>query len=134
MSQKGERVEESDLYGLSLIEIVYRGMQMTIDTTCKLYNTVARDALFPFGGAFGTTFTAANPIAKLGTALNHSLVLTAVANTSAAASPATLTAKSVLSPDNNSQIIFNSVHREVPLRWDVLTTESGGTGSLFTVT
>lgn len=134
-THKAEKVEETDLYGLSLIEVIHRGAQMSIDTICKVYAAITRDALFPWAGAFGRVFNAANPIAKLASASLDAIVLTAVANTSAAASPATLTAPSVrLSPDNNLQIIFNSVHREVPLRWDVLLTESGGVGSLFSTT
>ena len=71
----------------------------------------------------------------LGTAKAQALVLTAVANTPAATSPATLTAtKSIISPDNNFQLIFNSTLREVPLKWDVFLVDTGGTGSLVSLT
>lgn len=134
-TQKGERVEESDLYGLSLIEIVYRGAQMTVDTICKVYAAVTRDALFPWAGAFGRVYNAANPISALASVLPDALVFTAVANTPAASSPATLTCPAVsLSPDQNFNIILNSVVREVPLRWDVLLSDTAAVGSLFTTT
>lgn len=140
-TQKNERVEETDLFGLCLIELVGRGAQMTIDCICKIYNSATRDALFPWSGAtgFGRVYNAANPIGKLASGSLDALVFTAVASTSAAASPATLTAPSVkLSPDNSSQIVLSSVVREVPLKWDVLMTESAGispqVGSLFTTT
>ncbi len=125
------------MYGLCLIDIVGRGAQMTIDTICKVYAAVTRDALFPWSGAtgFGRVYNAANPIGKLASGSVDALVFTAVANTSAASSPASLTAPSVkLSPDNNLAIVLNSTIREVPLRWDVLVTDSAAVGSLFTTT
>ena len=104
-----------------------------IDTILKVYNANALGALSPWV-AFGGVYAAATPIAMLGTAKAQALVLTAVANTPAAASPATLTAtKSIISPDNNFQLIFNSTLREVPLKWDVFLQDSGGTGSLVTL-
>ena len=136
-TQKGEKLEESDIFGMSLIEIVGRGCQMTIDCVCKIYAAVTRDALFPWSGptGFGRVYNAANPIGKLASSALDALIFTSVAGTSAAASPATLTAPSVkLSPDNNSAIILNSTIRDVPLRWDVLLTDSAGVGSLFVTT
>ena len=134
--QKGERIEETDLYGLSLIEIIGRGSQMTIDTICKIYSSSTYGALWPWGTfTAGGVYAAATPISRLASSVAASLVLTAVANTPAAATPATMTAsKSIISPDQNLQLIFNSVHREVPLRFDVLLTDTTGTGSLFTMT
>ena len=130
--QRGERLEETDLYGLSLIDIVGRGCQLTIDTICKVYAAATRDAIFPWTATFGRVYAAATPIAQLASTSPDILIMTAVANTPAAASPATLTANSVkLSPDNNVNLIFSSVIREVPLRWDVLTIDTTGTGTLF---
>lgn len=133
---RSEKLEETDLYGLSLIDYVYRGMNMTLDTICKVYSNATMVTFLPFAaGVSGQVWSAAAPIARLASALAKALVLTAVANTPAAASPATLTAaKSIISPDQNLQLIFNSTIREVPLRFDVLATDNAGTGSLFTVT
>lgn len=132
---KAERIEETDLYGLSLIELVYRGLQMTIDTICKVYAGGPVGVLQAFVTTFGQSWNPTNPIGTLGTARAGSLVLTAVASTSAATSPATLTClKSIPSPDNNFQLIFNSVLREVPLKWDILTHEPTTSGTLFTTT
>ena len=135
--QKGERIEETDLYGLSLIEIIGRGSQMTIDTICKLWFSSTYGALWPWASTFGNVYTAAAPISRQASSIGGAIVMTVVANTPAAvaASPTSLTAtKSILSPDQNLQVIFNSVHREVPLRWDVLTIDTTGTGSLFSTT
>ena len=134
-TQRGERLEETDIYGLSLIDIVYRGGNLTIDTICKVYSAITRDSLFPWTATFGRVWAAATPIAQLASTSPDVLILTAVANTPAAAAPATLTANSVkLSPDNNLSIVFSSVIREVPLRWDVLAIDTTGTGTLFAVT
>lgn len=132
---RGERLEETDLFGLSLVDIVGRGMQMTIDTVCKIYAAATRDAIFPWTATFGRVYAAATPIGQLASTSPDILILTSVAGTTAAASPATLTAPSVkLSPDNNVGLIFSSVIREVPLRWDVLITESASVGTLFSTT
>lgn len=134
-TQKGEKLEESDLFGMTLIEVVGRGSQMTIDCICKVYAAITRDALFPWAGAFGRVYNAALPIAGLASVAPDALIFTSVANTPAASSPATLTAPCVtLSPDNNLQIVLNSTIREVPLRWDVIMTETAAVGSLFTTT
>ncbi len=136
-TQRYERLEETDLYGLTLIDMVYRGAQMTIDTICKLYNGntfAGSQAGWPWQGTLGNIWTAAAPIARLASAVAAALVLTAVANTPAANSPATLTASKTILSDQGMQLNFNSTIREVPLRFDVLATDSAGTGSLFAVT
>jgi hypothetical protein len=135
-TQKAERVEETDIYGLNLIEMIYRGANLTIDTICKVYSSVTRGAFWPWMTTVGQVYNAAFPISQLGSAINNILLLTAVANTPAAVaqSPLTCTANVIISPDNNLQIVFNSTLREVPLKFDVLLRDSGGTGSLFTMT
>lgn len=138
-THKAERIEETDLYGLSLIELIYRGAQLTIDTICKVYGANSVGALSPWmlGLALGNVYTAGLPISQLGSAAARPLVLTAVPFTPAAvaAAPATLTvAKSIISPDQDFTLIFNSVLREVPLRWDALLVDTVGTGSVFVVT
>jgi hypothetical protein len=136
---KAERLEETDIYGQSLICLVDRGMQMTIDTICKIYSTATIRALFPWvAGTFGRVYAAANPISQIAAAAGgaDSLVLTVVANTPAAtgAGPTTLTAATILASDQNLQLVLSSVIREVPLRWDVFLSDSAGVGSLFTTT
>lgn len=136
-THKAERIEESDIYGLSLIEIIYRGAQMTVDAIFRVYSLATRGALMPWAATFGQTYAAASPISQLATVLNKSLVLTVVASTPAASGlgPTTLTANpTVLSPDQNFELVFNSTIREVPLRWDCLTSDNAGTGSMFTTT
>ncbi len=132
---KGERVEESDLYGLSLIEIIYRGAQLTLDAIGKIYATGTTGPIAAWVASFGQVYVAASPIANRASAAGKPLVLTAVANTPAASTPATLTAAiAIVSPDNNFQYIFDSRVREAPLKFDVLTVDTAGTGALFSTT
>lgn len=137
-SQKGERVEETDLYALCFIELVGRGCQLTIETICKVYSEAVVGAFWPWAAPFGRVYDLTTPLATLANLIPDILLLTAVAGTPAAASPATLTASVVLSPDANLQINFNSTLREVPLRFDCLLQDAGvtpaGTGTLFTTT
>lgn len=132
---KAEKLEETDIYGLSLIEMVYRGAQLIIDCICKVYGAGPTGVLAAFVTTFGQVWNPTNPIGMLATTKAGSLVMTAVASTSAAASPATLTClKSIVSPDNNFQIVFNSVIREVPLKFEILTHEPTTSGTLFSTT
>lgn len=133
-TQKGERIEETDIYGLCFIDMVYRGAALSIDAIFKVYGAGTTGPLWPWATPLGTVYTAALPIAQLANSSPDVLILTAVANTPAAASPATLTSSVILSPDNNLTVKLDSTLREVPLRWDSLLQDSAGTGSLFTAT
>ncbi len=134
---KGERIEETDLFGLSLIEIIYRGAQLTMDAVGKIYGNGTTGPVRGWVTSFGQVYTATRPIAQAASALvaSSALVLTAVANTPAQSTPATLTgAVAIISPDNNFQYIFDSRVREAPLKFDILTIDTAGTGSLFSTT
>ncbi len=135
-TSKRKEIAETDLYGDSLIDVIGRGARLTIDAVFKVYTlagTVA--ALAPWvAGSLGRVYAAASPIGQLGTSLNTSLVLTAVAGTSAAATPATLTCSKVVLSEKTQQLKYTSEEREVPLEWDALTTDSAGTGSFATST
>ncbi len=134
-TQKGERIEETDLYALTLIDIVGRGAGLTIDTICKVYSTAVTGALWPWATPLGTVYTGALPLATLASTTPDVIIFTAVAGTPAAASPATLTSKVTLSPDNANSFKLDSTLREVPLRCDSLLIDSPtGTGTLFTAT
>jgi hypothetical protein len=115
--------------------MVGRGAQMTIDGMFKIY-ALAAACYFPFAGnTFGKVYDGNNPIGTLASTKGVPLVLTAVANTPAASSPATLTAaKAIISPDQNLQMVFNSTLREVPLRWDILLQDVTAVGSLVVLT
>lgn len=134
---KVERVEESDLYGLSLIDLIYRGAQVMVDCIGKVYGAGVTGPLAAWTGTFGTVYSAASPIGQLGSGIAKALVLTAVANTPAATAGniATFTAAlTMIRADNDFQLILDSRGRDVPLSWDVLLKDTAGTGTFFATT
>lgn len=131
----GELINETDLYGESVIDIVNRGSSCRVSYESKVYDTTKTIPAFYPWGSLGVIATTAAPIGRLGTNVAASLVLTAVANTPAAAKPATLTAtKSILAPGANLSLLFNSKARNVPVSLMCLPSESGGTVTYFTTT
>jgi hypothetical protein len=131
----GERVDETDTYARTLLDILYQGLDIEIETICRIYASAALAAFWPWGSTIGTVSTAAAPIARRGTDTAASLVLTVVANTPAAGNPNTITASlAILAPEQNQQLIFSSQARDVPIRWTCLPSESGGTATKLTLT
>ena len=134
MEAKAELVNNTDLYGDTIIDLIYRGGNCYLDTVAKIYKAGSTGPWWPYG-ALGTIATSAAPIGRLGSAIAQALVLTAVAATPAAATPATLTAsKAILPPDNQLSLTFTSKLRKVPLRWLALPSESTGTITVFATT
>jgi hypothetical protein len=146
---KYELLNESDLHGETLLDGIFRGMDVTIDFVCR--SAVAAGALqsvWPWGatrsgsanaggavgaGDFGTTFTPTLPAGSLMTDVAKSLVLTAANNTPAAilgtatakAGPLTLTAPLAVVPQGfDGRILFDSKLREIPARLQLLPTLS----------
>ena len=125
---KGEMINESDAYGMSLIEIVIRGIDVGLILTGLEYKgTVGTSgplgAIWPWGGTLGTY----GIIGRLGSAgtVSASVALTATAGTPAASAPTSLTAaRSLLSPNSNVSLAFNSKLRRVPIRYDCLPSDS----------
>lgn len=113
-----EDVSETDAYGLTVIDSVYRGGNCHLQCRSKAYKTGSKAAHWPFGGVtLGGVVTAAVPIGVLASAIASATVLTSVANTPAAAAPATLTASlTLLAKNANLSLMFNSKLREVPIR------------------
>ena len=144
-----EEINQSDIYGRTLLDAVYMGADTYIQTTCRTSNSGSRGASWPWGGAatwsgLGTIYTTALPIGILGTnaSISGSIVLTAVANTPAAttADPATLTAsKGAVAPNFNMELLLSSRARSIPIRFALYPTDAGGTvvpttGTVFTAT
>ena len=115
---KQEVIDESDLYGLSLIDLCLRGADVHLSMLCKEWIAGTKALLWAIGGgSFGKIFTAAVPCGVFAYDLSAALVLTATANTPAAASPATLTASKAFPAANfNPKVLFDSRLRELPLR------------------
>lgn len=110
---KAERIEETDAYGLTLIDFFFRGVDCSTVVDFMEYRSGTITSAWPWG-----TLGAQGIIARLGSAIAGSMVLTAVSGTPAASSPASLTAaRSVLEPGHNVTLAFNSKLRKVPIRY-----------------
>ncbi len=119
---KAENIEESDAYGQSLIDFVYRGGQVSIQFDSLAYKAGSRTPFWPYG-----TFGLAGIIGRLASNIALATVLTSTAGTPAAASPATLTATySLLAPNNPARLLFSSKLRKVPVRLACLLYDTGG--------
>lgn len=145
---KFERINETDLYGETLIDGIYRGCDATIDYVARAYKAGSVSPFWPFGatrtgstntggaagaGDLGTAFSPTTPISTLMTDFAKPFVLTAVANTPAAivgtatakGGPLTVTAPlTCLAPDFDARLLFDSKLREVPTRLQLLPTVS----------
>lgn len=115
---KQEMVDESDLFGLSTIDMIIRGADVFASAMLKEWNAGSKSLLWAIGGGvLGKIFTAAVPCSVFASTLAQSLVLTATAGTAAAASPATLTAATAFpAPSFNPKILLDSRLRELPVR------------------
>jgi hypothetical protein len=131
---KQELSNESDAYGESTIDWVYRGGDAFLTWDSKVYKIGSTAPFWPWG-ALGVMATTLAPIGRLASAVAQAMVLTATANTPAAATPATLTAsKSLLAPNFSGKLLFNSKLRRVPVRLQLLPSESAGTITWFALT
>lgn len=133
---KQEEIAESDLFGLTTIDMIMRGADAFLRATLKEYKTGSLAALWQIGGAaLGKIASAAVPIGVLASSLAQALVLTSTAATPAAAAPATLTGSlACLAPNYNPRIIFDSRLREVPIEMILLPSLSGGNLTVFSTT
>ena len=103
-----EDIAETDAWGLSVIDSVWRGGNCFLQFTSKAYKQGSLAAFWPYGGAKNAngvlgvlvddTIAAPNkvPIATLASGLAKTFILTATAGTPAASAPATLTATQAL--------------------------------------
>jgi hypothetical protein len=115
---KAEVIDESDLYGLSMIDLIHRGGNAFYQANFREYKAGSISVLTaPFAGTLGILVNAANPVGAVGSDKAQALVLTAATGTPAATSPATLTAsKAILAEDYPVKLLFDSRLREIPVR------------------
>lgn len=120
---KAERIEKSDVYGQKLIDFVYQGTDFALQADFMEYQASTVAAGYLYGAALGTE----GVIGRLGSNVAEALVLTAVAGTTAAATPATLTANlAIVQPGTGSNVRFTSRLRTVPVRFTLLPYSSTG--------
>lgn len=140
-----EAIAETDAYGLSVIDGVFRGGQCFCDYSSKEYKAGSLAATWPYGGTIGGAGVlgilinpgAGNtPIGILASDLAKAFVLTSTAGTPAATSPATLTGTlALLAANSNLGLMFNSKLREVPTRLRFYPDDvGGGVIKFFTLT
>jgi hypothetical protein len=145
LDTEAEDIGETDAWGLSVIDSVYRGGNCFLQFTSVAYKTGSLQAFWPYGGALagpgvlGVLHDAnqATPlaIAQLASNIAKAFVLTATAGTPAAAAPATLTATFALLARNAQGVLrFSSKLRDVPVRLRCYPFTSGGITRFFTTT
>ncbi|OGT57668.1 MAG: hypothetical protein A3E01_02720 [Gammaproteobacteria bacterium RIFCSPHIGHO2_12_FULL_63_22] len=123
-------VEEitGDNYGDTVQDGVYRGGSCFLQMDLLEYNAAAiQTAMWPYG-----TFGTLGVIGRLQTALAKQIVMTAVAGTPAASTPATVTfARAILAPGQQTELLFAPRLRIVPIMFQIL---PDGSGNWFTTT
>ncbi|HYH65748.1 MAG TPA: hypothetical protein VD866_13710 [Urbifossiella sp.] len=129
---KQEMIDESDAYGLTTLDWIIRGADAFLQWISREYKAGSLAAFWPYGLTLGTLITAAVPVGEQARNLAKAMVLNAVANTPAAAAPASLTASKVLlAPNYNARLLFDSRLREVPVRVQLLPYESSPSTTLI---
>lgn len=113
---KQELINQSDLYGDTIIDMVYRGGDTFIEFMSRVYKAGSITPWWPWGETIGTLWTVDDPIARLASDVAATFALVAVTGTPAAAKPATLTGTAILAPGYNTSLLFDSRCRNVPIR------------------
>lgn len=130
----GEIVNETDIYGESVLDFVQRGSSYRLIAESKVFKAGSVTPFYPWG-SLGVIATTAAPIGRIASDVAASMVLTVVSNTKAhntTPSINTLTAsKAILAPNSNLSLLFSSRVRNVPLNLMLLPSESGGTVTAF---
>lgn len=129
-----EAIDESDAFGNSMLDYIYRGGNCKIVCDSKEFKAGSITPYWPWG-PLGQLASAAAPIGRLASAVAQALVLTSTAATPAAAAPASLTGTfAILSPGQEGRLLFNSKLRRVPISLSLLPSSSGGTLTWFLTT
>lgn len=127
-TMKQEVIDESDVHGGTTMDYIYRGGDAYLSFECLGYKAGSTTPFWPWGGgSIHVGSTTAAPIGRLASATAQAFVLTATANTPAAAAPATHTGpNAILAPNFNGKLLFHSKLRKVPIRLQYLPYVSGG--------
>lgn len=130
-----EVINQSDQWGGSTVDWILRGGNMTIDFIVKEYLAGVLATLWPWNATRGILSNSTSPLGRLASSIAQSMVLTATANTPAAAAPATHTgAAALLAPNFEVRTLFDSRLREIPLKLQYLPYVSGGNTIWFVET
>lgn len=127
-----ELINQTDAYGDSVIDWVYRGGNVFLQFESKAYKAGSVAPFWPYY-TLGKLSGSANPIGRLASSIAASMVLTSTANTPAASAPATLTGTyALLAPNSPANLLFDSRVRNVPVRLQFLPYASGSDTIWFT--
>lgn len=128
----GQEVSESDAYGLTLVEAIYRGMNWRARLRGLEFNKTGLLAILQEFGQSGANTTLTPILQNIGdrwSKYNQSLVLTAILG-NPPTMPQTVTALSAgFAPNSESAFLMTSKVRELPLEL-VLLPYSAAVGSL----
>lgn len=131
---EAELLNETDAFGATLIDWVYRGGSVRLNFRSKEYKAGSLACFWPWG-ALGVLQTTSAPISRLASDVAVAFVLSSTANTPAAAAPASLTAtKAILAPNVPAEILFDSRLREVPISLQLLPYVSSSSHIFFALT
>jgi len=131
---QGQEVNESDAYGMTLVEAIYRGQNWRMRLRGLEWNkTGLLSALQTFGVTGGLPASNINPIlTAIGdrwTKYCQALLLTAIL-ANPPSTPQTLTATNAgFAPNTTSEMLFTSKVRELPMEFVLIPYASGGSGS-----
>ncbi len=127
-----------DAYGDTIIDGVYRGGNMFVTFVGQEQLKGALLSAWPFSATAAASYALADlavlgVIGKQFTEIGQNIVLTAIAGTTAATNPATLTAMAFPSRESK-RIAFKSGLRQFPCRMQLILQDYSGTKKFFSVT
>lgn len=131
-----QNIEQTDHYGDSLIDYVYRGGNVSLTFTMMSFiKALDAGVMWPFAASIYTLRANATPVGRLASDLAKPLVMTVSANTPAAAAlakgPASITAAlAILSPGTNIEHLYDSRVREVRVSLSLLPYDNTVNGAL----
>jgi hypothetical protein len=133
---KKQLIQESDGYGEMILDGIYRGCNSWIMGTALEWKAGILNMLLPYNtlAPSGATSLAAGVIGRLDSAVAGILVLTAVAGTASATTPASLTATYAIISTDQLRWMLTSEHRKMPWKMQILPYDVSGNATLWTAT
>lgn len=132
---QGQEVNESDAYGQTLVEAIYRGANWRCRIRgLEFQRTGLLSLLQMFGqsGAAGTLTPLLGPIGDRWTKYCQSMVLTAIL-ANPPTMPQTLTAlQTGLAPNSSPEFMITSKMRELPMELVLIPYQAGGSAAIAT--
>lgn len=140
----GQEVNQSDAYGMTLVEAIYRGLNWRVRFRGLEFNKagiLAAAQVFGSSGAPNTTFTPTlQSIGDRFTKFAQALVLTSILGAYPPTMPSTLTASSaIVAPQFTSEYMLTSKVREAPFEmvlfpYSAVVSSNNITATSFTTT